>query len=214
MLGFRPLPAVLAAALLSLAVIAPLSVEGPRRADAVPPTRVAAAALGSRLTVVGLVGDVRLFPDGGAAAPVSDCLGGSAAIYFPPGVRRPRSWTVALVEGSVQLYGGDRELVAESSSGALADGEGAMQVTAKDVAADPGRFACRPVEFTAVVLAVAVTDAPPALELTVEAGGGTLPCVVHLDEVPVVQLAPGARVTLVGVPAVGGDRVPTVHVRA
>lgn len=214
MFGIRPLPATLGLSLVVLAVIAPLSTEGPRRSEAVSPARVSTAALGSRVTVLGLVGDLRAFPDGGSAAAITDCRGASADAYFPPGVDPPPAWTVALVEGVVQLYDGRRELRAQSVSGALDDGEGAEQVSAAEIAADPARYACRAVAFSATVRSSSSVEGVAEAHLSVEAGEGTIDCDIHLAAPTAVHVAPGARVTLIGVPAVGPDGRATVHVRA
>ena len=211
----RLFPLTVGLAFLALGLVGPLSSEGPIRAEAVSPARVADAPLGARVTVAGLVGDVRHFHGGGAAADVGDCRGVAARAYFPPGVAPPAPWTLSLVEGTVQLYEGERELVAESAASALAAGEGAVQVSAEAIAGDPDGHACRFVAFNAPVVSASTSEKPGAPQVLVEvaAGSGTLPCMVHLDEWPVVQVVPGARVTIVGVVALGVDGRPVVHVR-
>ncbi|HEX9710118.1 MAG TPA: hypothetical protein VGB42_09160 [Candidatus Thermoplasmatota archaeon] len=212
----RPFPLTVGLAFLALGLIGTLSSDGPSRAEAVSPARVADTPLGARITVAGLVGDVRHFHGGGAAAPVEDCRGGAARVYFPPGVAAPAPWTLALVVGTVQSYEGERELVAESAPIALAAGEGAVQVSAEAIVGDPGGHACRFVAFNAPVVSASTPERTGAPHVLVEvaAGSGTLPCIVHLDEWPVVQVVPGARVTVVGVVALGVDGRPVVHVRA
>ncbi len=213
----RALPFAVGLSLLALGLIAPLSLEGPHRDGAVSPTRVGEAPVGARIAVLGLVEEVRHLNGGGAAAAISDCLGTRARIYFPPGVGPPLSWTLALVEGAVQVYEGARELVAESSAAGLGPDEGVLVVQASELGASPAAFACRAVAITATVVSVNSPKAgnPSDVLVEVEAGSGTLACHVHADSGPAVQVTPGARVTLVGVPAVSGEGgLVTVHVRA
>jgi hypothetical protein len=213
----RALPFAVGVSLLALGLIAPLSLEGPHRDGAVSPARVGEAPVGSRISVLGLVEDVRHLNGGGAAATISDCLGTRARVYFPPGVEPPPSWTLALVEGAVQVYEGARELVAESAAAGLGPDEGALVVHATEIAASPAAFTCRVVALTATVVSVTSPKAgnPTGdVVVEVEAGSRTVACYVHFDGGLAVQVTPGARVTFVGVPAVSGEGGPvTVHVR-
>jgi hypothetical protein len=204
----QPQPLAIGLCLLALGCVAPLSSDDTVFDRALAPASVETVAVGSRVSVAGLVGDVQAFPSGAASADLLDCRGSAARVYFPPGVAAPPAWTLAVVVGQVQLYRGARELVAEASVGA---GLATEAVDVEGLANDPGARACRPVSFSAKVLGS--TGSGSVLSVQVEGGVSAPSVTVHVGAAAAVECTPGARVNFVGVPAQAPDGTWTVHVR-
>lgn len=209
------LPLSLGLSLVATGLLGMLAVQTPAADRAAGVGEVDRVPLGSRLLVRGLIERVAPVGTASSVATLSDCASASARLFFPRGVSPAWSFTLVTVEGVVQEYKGQRELVVEDVSGLRLDVDGALAVTPAEIAQGWQGMLCREVGFTGNVAWARVAEGGQNdVEVGVAAPGADVLVVVHLEAFPVLRVQPGASVTFLGTLAAHADGTrPVIHVR-
>jgi hypothetical protein len=170
---------------------------------------------GARVLVRGLLEDMRAVEGGGAVSRLTDCANSNMTVFFEQAPPPSLAWRLVTLDARVASYKGSLELQVQGGARAEASSEAAEVVDADALALGWRAYLCRAVAVHAPVLSAASDpEAPFAVEIGIEAGGGALRVVAHSDIYLEVTLNPGADVTFVGVVGAGPDgRAPVLHVR-
>ena len=214
MIRIRPLALTVGISLISIGLLGPLTFDAALRQPAGTARDVLAAPYGSEVVVEGLLEAVRPIGSGAALSTLSDCSGARARVYFPEHPASLRGWGLVRLRGTVQEFGGQRELAVDS---VLPASPAALpSVAAHELVRNATTYLCRSVAMIGHVESwERSADEANGIELKVPAAPSVVTVALHFERRVLPRVDPEANITFVGVPAFEGLAEELVlHVRA